>query len=123
MENLYIKPTSISPEINFKKEGLIEIRGISTIENPDSFYKPVFEWISEYVKKPAEKTVINFDMEYYNTSSQMWIFKIMELLADLAKVKNEVQLNWFYTDEDMKELGEDLESLLHIEFNYIKKEE
>ncbi len=123
MEDLYIEPTPRTPEINFRKDGLLEIRGVSTIENVEQFYEPVLEWIREYVKNPAEKTVFNFEMEYYNTGAQMWIFQIFEEIANLAKVKTDVEINWFYNDEDMKELGEDLESLLHVKFNYIYKDE
>ncbi len=121
MEDLIIKGTNRTPEVNFRKDGLIELRGVSTLENPEPFYKPLINWIEEYVKNPADKTVVNLDMEYYNTSSQMWIFQILELLRDLAKVKTDVELNWYYFDEEMQELGEDLESLLHIKFNFVQK--
>ncbi len=120
MENLIIEKTSRTPFVNLSTEGLIEIKGNSLIENTEQFYSSIQLWIEKYIKNPQEKTIVNFSMRYYNTSSQMWIFQIINSLTNLNIVGQDVVFNWYYNDVDIKESGEDIASLLNIEINTIE---
>lgn len=123
MNDLFINKSNKTPEVNFKHSGTIELRGNSFLENTREFYEPLIEWLQAYVIEPADKTTVNFDFEYYNTSSQLWIFRVVEVLLDLVKVEKNIKFNWFFTEEEVEEAGMDLASLLGIEMNFIKKEE
>lgn len=123
MENLEIEKTSRTPFVFLNAEaGTVKISGTSQIENTEQFFTPIIDWIEEYVKTPKEQTVVNFEMEYYNTSSQMWIFQIFKAFTDLQKVGKDVVFNWCYSDIDIKESGEDLANLLNISINLIEIE-
>lgn len=123
MNDLYINKSNKTPEVNFKYTGLIELRGNSFLENTREFYEPLIEWLQNYVINPAEKTIVNFDFEYYNTSSQLWIFRVVEVLLDLVKVEKDIVFNWYFTEEEVEEAGMDLANLLAVDMNFIKKEE
>lgn len=123
MNDLYINKSNKTPEVNFKYTGLIELRGNSFLENTREFYEPLIEWLQNYVINPSDKTIVNFDFEYYNTSSQLWIFRVVEVLLDLVKVGKNIIFNWYFTEEEVEEAGMDLASLLAIDMNFIKKEE
>ena len=123
MKDIKIENTNKTPRIILRTDGLIEIKGNSLIENTQLFYSKIIKWLKEYVKYPAKKTVVNFAMDYYNTSSQMWIFQIVNVLTDLYRLKEDITFNWYYIDSDLKESGQDLAILLNIKINFIESEE
>ena len=122
MQDFYITGTLKSPEIDFKTSGKLRISGVSVLEDSYDFYRRPIQWVEEYVLQPADKTVVDLDLKFFNTSSQVNIFEILMRLADLQRSGYKVEFNWYYTEEDMRELGEDIANLLGIKFNFIKKE-
>ena len=122
MKDLKIENTSKTPKILLTQKGLIEVKGNSLIENTKSFYIEIIDWLKEYIKTPSEKTVVKFAMDYYNTSSQMWIFQIFNVLSDLEKLDKNIEFNWYYIDIDLKEAGYDIAHLLDIKINLIEDE-
>lgn len=121
MNDLFIRATTKSPEVNFKASGNLTISGRSFLENTKEFFEPVLEWLIEYIMHPAEKTKIDFHFEYFNTSSQLWVFRIAEILYDLARLKKDIEFNWYFKEEEIEELGIDLANLLGMNMNYIKE--
>ena len=123
METLIINGTMTTPEVNFNGDtGVLEVKGVSRPEDVLSFYKPVFEWIAEYLKKPCENTVLNFRLKYHNSASAKIVCRIINQFDPLFKSGKTVQVNWFYsdTDEDILEAGEDYKSLTDIPFELIR---
>ncbi len=122
MENLIITETARTPKVNLDTNGLVEISGNSLIENTEQFYKEIQNWLENYVKNPQKETTVTFNMNYYNTSSQMWIFQIFDTLTNLKRVGQNVVFNWYYNDIDIRESGEDLAGLLNIDINFINSD-
>lgn len=122
MENLYIQATKKTPEIDFRTDGNLSIKRKSYIENTKDFYDSIINWLKQYIKEPAEKTVINFELEYFNTSSQLWLFRIVETLQDLVKINKDITFNWYFADEEIEEVGADLANLLNVKINFIRIE-
>ena len=122
MKNLFIQATNKSPEIDFRTEGVLNIKGISILENAHDFYQKPVEWLRDYILNPAPKTIVNFALDFFNTSSQVHIFEIISLLSDLKGLGYEVQINWYYSDEDFKDLGQDLSQFIGLPFSYYKIE-
>lgn len=101
--------------------GLIDIRGKSTPENTYSFYQPMAEWIVQYISEPAKETTVNIELEYVNTSSSKWLYSIFKELAKLnTKEDSKLIINWFYSDEDIEEVGKDLASMLNLQMNFVE---
>lgn len=123
MEPIIIEGTSKTPTIRFdSKEGIFEIKGRSIPENSVEFYKPLNEWLDSYMQSPIEKTVVNIKLEYFNTSSSKCILDVFKRLETIHRAKHEVEINWYYEedDEDMLEAGEDYDSIIKVPFKMIE---
>lgn len=123
MELINIEGTPKTPTVSMNPQsGVVEIKGRSIPENSIEFYKPIVDWLEEYAKGPAEKTVVNVQLEYFNTSSSKCILDVFKKLEVLKKDQNDVVINWYYEedDEDMLEAGEDYESIIKVPFKMIQ---
>lgn len=123
MEPIIIEGTPKTPSIRFdSKAGIFEIKGRSIPENSVEFYKPLNEWLDAYMLTPLEKTVVNIRLEYFNTSSSKCILDVFKRLETIHKSKHDVEINWFYEedDEDMLEAGEDYDSIIKVPFKMIE---
>lgn len=122
MDNILIESTSRTPFVNFNyNDGLLEIKGRAIPENALGFFQPlVYDWLDEYVNNPPEDTIVNINLEYFNTSSSLWISKFFKKLAILPTIGKKVSINWFYMDEDSFEEGKDYEEISKMPFNLVK---
>jgi hypothetical protein len=123
MEPIIIEGTPKTPSIKFDaKDGIFEIKGRSIPENSVEFYKPLNEWLDGYMQTPLDKTVVNIRLEYFNTSSSKCILDVFKRLEAIHRSKHDVEINWFYEedDEDMLEAGEDYDSIIKVPFKMIE---
>ncbi len=126
METIVREDTPKTPYVKLEGDiGVVEIKGRSIPENSVEFYKPLIDWIEEYGNAPNDTTVINIQLEYFNTSSSKCILDIFKKLELLFKKGFKVQVNWYYEedDEDMFEAGEDYQSIINLPFKMIEMEE
>ncbi|ALO14747.1 MAG TPA: DUF1987 domain-containing protein [Salinivirga sp.] len=126
MDPIKIEGTPKTPTVNFNAEkGNIEIKGRSIPENSIEFYKPLVDWLEEYMNNPKELTEVDIQLEYFNTSSSKCILDVFKKLEAIYKGGNEVVINWHYEedDEDMLEAGEDYQSIIKIPFKMMEIEE
>lgn len=123
MEDIKIEGTPKTPAVQFNAHsGILEIKGRSIPENSIEFYRPLMDWIEAYTGAAQPKTVINIQLEYFNTSSSKCI---LDLFKKLEAINNEITINWYYEedDEDMLEAGEDYDAIINIPFKMIEIEE
>lgn len=110
MENLNIEATQYTPKISLDAQnGIISMEGKSYPENTFEFYKPVMDWLEEYFESHAkEKTVVNMEIIYFNSSSSKLFFDLFDLLEE-ASEKHDIEINWIYDEENESalEAGED----------------
>lgn len=120
MKDLFIEGTNKTMEISCKR-GLIAFSGRSILNDPNSFFTPVENWIKEYIKSPESVTIINCKFEYIDTASFKRIF---HLLKEFEKIRDNytVEINWYVDDDDpeIMELGNILENRTVIKFNIIQ---
>ena len=123
-DSLINNPTKRTPWI-ILEPGKIFIMGRSIPENPNDFYRPVQEWISEYALNNEGNSIIDLGFEYINTSSIKWIFTILRELSEMKDILNKASVTWYYErgDEDMSELGFILRSLVECPFIVVEVEE
>jgi len=77
-------------------------------------------WIREYTVEPVDVTNVDFSLEVINGDS---IKFLMSFLIELSNVKHKNKqfiINWYYKDEDVLEIGENIASALGFNFNCIK---
>ena len=96
--------------------------GRSIIENPGRFYDEVHSWIAAYAKSWKGNTRIDLGFEYINTGSIKWLYLLLRELAEVCSAPEDNTVTWYYEegDEDMKELGYIIKSLLHCSFSIIR---
>ncbi len=126
MDSIIIEGSAKTPTVNFDAaSGKIEIKGRSIPENSIEFYKPLVDWLDTYAAAPKEKTEVNIQLEYFNTSSSKCILDVFKKLEIINRANDGVVINWFYEedDEDMLEAGEDYQSILKIPFKMVEMEE
>ena len=119
MDTINIESTPKTPSVMFDSEkALLVIKGRSIPENSVEFYRPMMEWLEKYSAAPSQKTNVNIQLEYFNTSSSKCILDIFKKLEAIQKKGNEVIINWYYEedDEDMQEAGEDYQAIIQLPF-------
>ena len=116
-------PTRRTPRIVLEP-GRIFIVGRSIPENPGEFYRPVYDWISQYIQINGHRTRIELGFEYINTSSTKWIYNIIKEISSMKNLSDNARIIWYYDkgDEDMCELGFILKSLVECPFFVIETE-
>ncbi len=122
MTALSYQPNDLLPGISFNKEsGKFKIYGVSCPENAFEFYEPLFKWFDEYQLNPLRNTVLDFNLEYFNTSTAKFLYIFMSKLENLSDSEHEVKIRWHYDvyDEDMKEEGEEFENIVDVNFEFI----
>jgi hypothetical protein len=122
MEELAIMGTPKTPAVRSdSNQGLLEITGRSNPENTIEVFKPIVNWVEEYVQNPGEKTTINIQLDHFNTSSSKSLIGILKRLEAVKKEGRDIIINWHYDadDEDILEAGENFESVIEIPFNMI----
>lgn len=97
------------------------MKGVSHPENVFVFYNPVIQAIRDFRKQPTNGIVVDFSLEYFNTSSARCIFLILKELKVLSTEGNNITINWSYEeeDEDMLETGQDFQELIEMSFNFV----
>lgn len=118
MKDLLISQTDDSPEINFKTNGELSLKGVSIPENVSKFYSPIYEWLDELQKDLPKNITLTFEIEYINTSTSRAFIDISRKIAAFKGLGKNAKVVWHYAeeDEDNFELGKDLEYSAKFEF-------
>ena len=122
MEPLLIAQTNETPEVALSAaDGKFTFAGKSYPENVNEFYGNVLEYVRSYSINPKEKTSLEFNWLYYNTATAKMIVKIIMELKAVKTNGKDFEIKWFCkaNDELMLEKGEELKSLLDVEFSIV----
>ena len=122
MDKLIIEKTSDTPSVILDYDaGKIEISERSLPENAIDFYSPIIDWFNNYSNNPNNETIVDFKLEYFNTSSAKQIAKILLVLQKLAE-NNNVLIKWYYSvnDSDMHSSGIRYSKLVKVKFEFIE---
>lgn len=118
MKKIIIDGTKHTPHVELDPSGEIVIQGRSTSEDPLTFYNPILSWV-----KGCSSVSLNLmiKLEYVNTPSTKQIFNLLHLVRQNKVIKN-VFIGWYYQDddEDILELGKEIESLIELPFVFHK---
>ena len=126
MDKLFLEATVQTPLIDFDSEsGLMQIKGRAIPDDPDNFWLPILNWFESYLMLPAEETIFEIDLDYFNISSSKRILVLLYKLNDIADNGRRVNVKWCYNkaDEDMFEVGQDLAYMVRVPFVFVEIEE
>jgi SiaC family regulatory phosphoprotein len=122
MNDLIIPYTTKTPEIRFEVNGNLLIKGISIPENVNDFYPQVFLWMEEFGNNLTKNVTLTLEIDYMNTSSAKVILQLLRKAVTFASAATKLKLVWKYheDEEDMKDLGEDLQAYIDYQFEFVK---
>ena len=88
------------------------------------FYNPLFAALDKYLANPNPKnaTILNIQLEYYNSSSSACLLSVFKKLEKFNKGKGSpVTINWIYeeNDEDILAAGKNFEGMVELPFKMI----
>lgn len=124
LEPINIAATIDTPAIILDKStGEMSFSGRSLPEDVLKIYQPVQNWFKEYCQDPNPETEIEFNLDYFNSSTSRIIVK---LLIETEKIHNhtsKVHVLWCYraNDEVMKNRGLELKSVINVPFDMVEK--
>lgn len=119
MNILYIEADPIQPEVIMDKEQKIfRIQGRSLLVDAENFYKPVINWLKEYVKNPLDNTEFVISFDYLNSSSVRRVVEMLVVLETLERSGKKVSVKWICSrgDEIIQEKGEEIKSVVYLPF-------
>ena len=122
MEKYYLESTKMTPEVVLDPQNKVfSISGSSRPENPMQFYKPIFDWITEYIENSSDRFTFEVKMSYFNTSTSKILLDLFELFERLAEEKD-IHVIWYHEsdDDEMQEAGEELLDLVELSYEMSK---
>jgi len=117
MEALIIEATDDTPKVVLDpSNNNFEFSGKSLPEDVTTFYGPIMDWLDGYSSSPNPKTVVIFNLVYFNTASSKLILDILFKLEEIFDEGNDISIEWHYQeeDEDMEEAGEEYGDLVEM---------
>jgi hypothetical protein len=128
LKNLFLEGADSQPKIDFDIEKrLFLIEGESYPEHTLDFYRPILQWLSEYIhNQQDDELVFDFRLYYFNSSTSKVFSDIFTLLESSAGKFESIKINWYYEadDDNMLEYGDDFkEEFPNLQFSLIEEDE
>ncbi len=123
MEAFKRNATDTTPAIVFDpKNGEFIIEGKSIPSNAEEFYRPILDWLKDYVDRPNAITNLTLKLDYFNISSSKRILFMFYKLNELIDGGNTVNVKWYFHEgeDDMHEVGQDFAFMVNIPFEFIE---
>ena len=122
MEPISIQETEATPTVEFSAgEGILTIKGRSHPENSKVFYNPLISWCEEYVDTDPEKTVLNVELEHFNTMTSKSLLDVFRSLKPLHDEGKDLVVKWFYEsdDEELLDAGQTYQEITGLNFEMV----
>jgi hypothetical protein len=101
LNKLIVGGSAKTPNIEFNAlTGDLTLQGRSLPENAAKVYEPLVEWVSEYVKAPRNATNFYLKLDYFNSSSLLWIIRIIKALSKIETEKSTLYFHLYFDEED-----------------------
>ena len=123
MEELFLKKTFNSPEVEFLGDtGELSMEGRSIPEDPGEFFERLIDWINEYFISPVENTVMSIKLEYINSGSSKYMLELLRIMKINHDSGKDVKILWYFEegDESIEELGIHSDLTIQIPFEHIE---
>ncbi len=122
MELVTLESTKKTPNVLLDPSGRIRIGGRSIPEDASKFYDNILNWVLDYCHTPSDSTVVDIELEYFNSGSAKFVMQILRELSELLAEGRDLKVNWYYEegDDDILERGEYYSSILDLEINFIE---
>ena len=120
LSTLFIEPTAKTPQIDLNPiTGELILSGRSIPENASKLYENILNWVTEYAKRPKYTTNLRFNLEYFNTSSSIWLAKIVRALCNIENNEYTLMIHLYFSIEefdnmDVDDIKDELHPIIHM---------
>ncbi len=120
-DEFYLEASNISPEVIISpRNHKLSITGNSILNNSFNFYKNIYDKIRTLIQQnKLPELLVEIHLNFINTQG---IKEIINLLNYLEHVAIPVKIIWYYSDDDINDLGTQIGELIDLEFEKIYKE-
>ena len=114
LKNLFIEPTAKTPQVDLNyPSGELIMSGKSIPENAAELYEHILKWVLEYIKNPRHTTNLRFNLEYFNTSSSIWLARIVKALCSIKDPEFTLLIHLYFNIEEFDNMEvEDIKDAL-----------
>lgn len=106
LKSLLIEPTPKTPQIDLNHlTGELILTGRSIPENAAVLYNQILNWVNEYAKHPRLTTNLRLNLEYFNTSSSIWLGKIVKSLCSINNTRNTLFIHLYFDIEELETMN------------------
>ena len=119
VDSLKLAGTEDTPEIDFDTTtGVFKVTGRALPEDAHEFFKPIEDWLQEYVESPLDSTIVEMRIDYFNSAATRYIFNLLMCFEDIVEAGKDAKIVWYYKAEDdmIESKGEEFESILDVPF-------
>jgi len=130
MRKLIIEQTPNSPKVILDPErNIFELSGESRPPDVAAFYLEILRWFDDYaiylglLQEPPESLAINFNFEYFNSSSAKYILDLCKQIGAVRSKGIGMSVNWHFEkdDTDMLEAGKEMSRIAKFPFEYVQR--
>ena len=76
-------------------------------------YEPVYNWVKEYILFARPETNIRLKLEYFNSSTSLWLAKILKVLIQIKQTEYIVILHLYLAIDDYEDI-EDFGDIIDV---------
>lgn len=123
METIKLNPTESTPEVVLDKDNnVFTISGRSFPEDSLTFFKPLLAWLKEYANDANDPTVLEINLEYFNSGSLKQVFKLLYVIEDIMELGIDAKVIWHFkkSDELMMQKGQEFQKFLEVPVELIE---
>jgi hypothetical protein len=122
LKGIYVEGTKKTPKIEFTHlTGELVLNGRSIPEDAAKVYEPLLNWLKEYVKSPCATTNLHLKLEYFNSSSLIWITKIIIALSNIKLAGAILYVHLYFEIEDFDDgITDELRYMIEMLANKIR---
>ncbi len=94
-----------TPHIDLNKfTGDLIFSGRSTPEDAARIYEPVLNWVEQYIHSPRPVTNVRLNLDYFNTTTALWLAKVLRLLVSAQKPEHVLILHLYLPADEYDSL-------------------
>ena len=106
-QSLILEETPKTPLIELNPlTGDFIFSGRSIPENAAKIYEPILNWVTEYIQHARPTTNLRLNMEYFNTSSSLWLAKILKVLVRISDPDYVLIIHLYLPIDEFEEMKE-----------------
>ena len=108
LKSLFVESGVKTPQIDLNHlTGELIFSGRSIPENAAGLYENAYKWVLEYIKKPRHTTNLRLNLEYFNTSSSIWLAKIVKALCSIKVSEYTLLIHLYFDIEEFDNMEVD----------------